>query len=250
MSQEQGGLEARRKPESDLPLSPADPGRARPAADSRRTAGSVPAPEIPVKPLRIRAEEEPVAQDLTVHAAAREDNHPHELVQARIEWPEEPVDEVEHGQLAEPEEALAPSDHGLAEEDAWVDAEAAPEPGGGRLSNLRLKLRFHRADLVLGVAVVIAAVALLWPSGGGQKADLPPWERILIAMGIAEAPQQQPAVRFHGDPDLKVWVDTHTALYYCPGDELYGKSPDGHYTTQREAQADRFEPAERSVCIE
>ncbi len=53
-----------------------------------------------------------------------------------------------------------------------------------------------------------------------------------------------------GDPNMKVWVDTHTALYYCPGDELYGQSPDGHFTTQGEAQQDRFEPAERSACVE
>ena len=71
---------------------------------------------------------------------------------------------------------------------------------------------------------------------------------MLVAIGIAEAPE--PVVHYRGDPTLKVWVDTHTALYYCPGDELYGKSPDGHFSTQREAQTDRFEPAERSACVQ
>ena len=71
---------------------------------------------------------------------------------------------------------------------------------------------------------------------------------MLIAVGIAE--EAPPVVHYRGDPDMKVWVDTHTALYYCPGDELYGKSKDGHFTTQREAQADRFEPAERSACVQ
>ena len=116
------------------------------------------------------------------------------------------------------------------------------------LWGLRVKLRFHRADLYLGIAVSVAFLALLWPATTPQRPKFHPWERILIAMGIAEVPAA-PA-HFHGDPNLKVWVDTHTALYYCPGDELYGKSPDGHFSTQREAELDRFEPAERSACIE
>jgi ribosomal protein L40E len=127
-------------------------------------------------------------------------------------------------------------------------SELDPGSSDSAVRRLRVKLRFRRADLYLGLAVLVAAVALLWPTGPSRDPKLPPWERILIAMGIAEEPQ--PVVHYHGDPDLKVWVDTHTALYYCPGDELYGKSPDGHYSTQRDAQSDRFEPAERSVCIQ
>ena len=115
--------------------------------------------------------------------------------------------------------------------------------------DLHVKLRFHRADLYLGIAVLVAFLALLFPATATQRPRLRPWERMLIAMGIAEAPQPA-AVHHAGDPNVKVWVDTHTALYYCPGTELYGKSPDGHYSTQREAQLDRFEPAERVVCVE
>jgi hypothetical protein len=118
----------------------------------------------------------------------------------------------------------------------------------GRFLDFRVKLRFHRADLYLGIAILIAVLALLWPATASQRPKLHPWERILIAMGVAEAPP--PAVHYRGDPSVKVWVDTHTALYYCAGEELYGKSPDGHFSTQREAQLDRFEPAERSACVE
>lgn len=116
------------------------------------------------------------------------------------------------------------------------------------LLDLRVKLRFHRADLYLGIALVVALLALLWPATASQRPKLHPWERMLIAMGIAEAPA--PTVHYPGSPNIKVWVDTHTALYYCPGDELYGKSQDGHYSTQHEAQLDRFEPAERVACVE
>jgi hypothetical protein len=51
-----------------------------------------------------------------------------------------------------------------------------------------------------------------------------------------------------GNPDTEVWVDVHTALYHCPGSELYGKTPDGRMTTQRDAQQDQFEPANRKAC--
>ena len=113
----------------------------------------------------------------------------------------------------------------------------------------RLKLRFHRADLYLGIAVLVAFVALLWPAASAERSGLRPWERMLIAMGIAEAPTSEAAVQSSGDPNIKVWVDTQAALYYCPGDELYGKSSGGYYTTQHEAQLDRFEPAVRRACV-
>jgi hypothetical protein len=142
-----------------------------------------------------------------------------------------------------------PSDLVLASESFPDEAEpeTVPESIDRGIWNWRVRLRFHRADIYLGLAILVAAGALLWPTATSDRPSLNTWERVLITMGIAEAPP--PAVHYHGDPNLKVWVDTHTALYYCPGDELYGKSSDGHYTTQGEAQADRFEPAERSACI-
>jgi hypothetical protein len=39
-----------------------------------------------------------------------------------------------------------------------------------------------------------------------------------------------------------------TALYYCPGSDLYEKTPKGKLTTQRDAQMDQFEPADRRAC--
>ena len=117
-----------------------------------------------------------------------------------------------------------------------------------RLADWRVRLRFHRADLYLGVAIFVAAVALLWPAAGapGKPATLGPFERTLVALGIAEAPA--PAVYLQGDPSIVVWIDPHTALYYCPGEKQYGKTVGGQLTSQRDAQMDRFEPAGRSAC--
>lgn len=124
---------------------------------------------------------------------------------------------------------------------------AAPISFLQRLAGLHVKLRFRRADVYLGTAIFVAALALLWPvAGSPQRAALSPWERTLVTLGIAEAPA--PVIHLQGDPGIEVWVDPHTALYYCPGEEQYGKTPDGRLSSQREAQMDRFEPAGRSAC--
>ncbi len=116
-----------------------------------------------------------------------------------------------------------------------------------RIAAWRVKLRFRRADLYLGTAIVVAVLALLWPAvGSPQPAALTPWERALITMGIAEAPA--PVIHLQGDPGIEVWVDPHSALYYCPGEEQYGKTSGGRMSSQHDAQMDRFEPAGRSAC--
>lgn len=75
--------------------------------------------------------------------------------------------------------------------------------------------------------------------------ELSALDKLLIKLGLAEAPEPpQPK----GNPDAKVWVDLHTALYYCSGSDLYGKTPKGRMTTQRDAQLDQFEPANRKPC--
>jgi hypothetical protein len=130
---------------------------------------------------------------------------------------------------------------------ASIDGSAATSSWMRRLADGRVTLRFRRADLYLGTAIVVAAFALLWPAvGSPRRAALSPWERALVTIGIAEAPA--PAIHLQGDPGIEVWVDPHSALYYCPGEEQYGKTADGRMSTQHDAQMDRFEPAGRSAC--
>jgi len=157
--------------------------------------------------------------------------------------------------LAVPPFQLSASDDSSpinASDDATTDAstdqsDAATRSLIRRFADLRVKLRFHRADLYLAVAVFVAALGLLWPAAGSPRpAALGPWERALVTLGIAEAPA--PAIHLQGDPAIEVWVDPHTALYYCPGEEQYGRTANGRFSSQREAQMDRFEPAGRSAC--
>ncbi|MFZ0797089.1 MAG: hypothetical protein WCA13_08055 [Terriglobales bacterium] len=131
--------------------------------------------------------------------------------------------------------------------DASGDSDAGTRPWRQRLADLRVTLRFQRSNLYLAVAVLVAALAVLWPAAGSpRQAALSPWERALVTLGLAEAPE--PAVHVQGDPAIEVWIDPHTALYYCPGEEQYGKTADGRLSSQREAQMDRFEPAGHLAC--
>jgi len=138
----------------------------------------------------------------------------------------------------------------LTARDDFSPAEAGNLATGSslqRIADWRVTLRIHRADIYLGVALFVAVLALLWPAAGSpRRAALSLWDKSLIELGIAEAPA--PVVHLLGDPAIQVWVDPHTALYYCPGAEQYGKTVNGRLSTQRDAQMDRFEPAGRTPC--
>jgi len=123
----------------------------------------------------------------------------------------------------------------------------------------------HRGDIYLAIAVVLVACVIRWglwsdhsvkATGAPARATatqgkpapdagLSVFDRMLIQLGLAEAPDPP---QDKGNPAVQVWVDTRTALYYCPGADLYGKTPQGKLTTQRAAQLDQFEPAYRKVC--
>jgi hypothetical protein len=120
----------------------------------------------------------------------------------------------------------------------------------------------HRGAVYVGLAVFLLLFAIFdsrfappqssnsaqsatKAAGNAKKPELTLSEKLLVSLGIAEAP---PSPTYLGNPQTQVWVDLHTALYYCPGSELYGKTEGGKLTTQRDAQQDQFEPASRRAC--
>jgi GAF domain-containing protein len=128
--------------------------------------------------------------------------------------------------------------------------------------------RSRRGDFYLAVAVILMVVVIRWgiwsnhpvgATGSGTSvssasrhkppapdADLSLFDRLLIGLGLADPPDEAP--EYKGNPDTQVWVDLQTALYYCPGSDLYSKTPKGKLASQREAQLDQFEPAYRKPC--
>src|SRR5271170_67807 len=128
--------------------------------------------------------------------------------------------------------------------------------------------RSRRGDFYLAIAVILVLIVIRWGiwsshsvgatghgttvSGSANRgkqpapdADLSMFDKLLISLGLAEAPD---APEYKGNPYTQVWVDLQTALYYCPGSDLYEKTPKGKLTTQRDAQMDQFEPADRKAC--
>jgi hypothetical protein len=46
-----------------------------------------------------------------------------------------------------------------------------------------------------------------------------------------------------GNPDVKVWVNTASGVYHCPGTRWYGATKQGGYMSQAEAQKKGYRPA-------
>ena len=51
-----------------------------------------------------------------------------------------------------------------------------------------------------------------------------------------------------GNPTVKVWVNTNSGVYHCPGTRWYGNTKSGRFMIQREAQSKGYRPAYGSVC--
>lgn len=128
--------------------------------------------------------------------------------------------------------------------------------------------RSRRGDFYLAVAVVLVVVVMGWGIWSNHSvgaadsttavsrsvnrsrrpapdADLSGFDKFLIFLGLAEPPETP---EYKGNPDTQVWVDLNTALYYCPGSDLYEKTAKGKLDSQRNAQLDQFEPASRKAC--
>ena len=51
-----------------------------------------------------------------------------------------------------------------------------------------------------------------------------------------------------GNPAVRVWVNTASGVYHCPGTRWYGNTKRGEYMTQQEAQKKGTRPAYGKVC--
>ncbi len=51
-----------------------------------------------------------------------------------------------------------------------------------------------------------------------------------------------------GNPEIKVWVNTNSGVYHCPGSHWYGATKSGSYLKQSEAQQKGYRPAYHRAC--
>ncbi len=175
-----------------------------------------------------------------------------------------------------PEEPDASPEGKPAEARVWLRSIAVSPPAvqlRGFWKKSTVFARKHRGDLALAGSFVLFLITILWavssdhpttsadsghPAAAAASAPAKPkrrpapsqaklsaFEEFLVNVGLAEPP---PVPSSSGNPDIPVWVDVHTALYYCPGSEFYGKTPQGKIASQHDAQLDQFEPASRKAC--
>ena len=129
---------------------------------------------------------------------------------------------------------------------AWLDSIKVQRPSRDWLTR---QWRIHRGLIYIGFgALVLLIVIFQWAAQPSSGTELSLFEQMLVSLGLAEAPAQPTVQISSGNPNTKVWVDLQTALYYCPGAELYGKTPKGRFSTQLEAQRDQFNPSTRKAC--
>ena len=75
----------------------------------------------------------------------------------------------------------------------------------------------------------------------------------LVSMPLAQQKQPSPSpspspTPSRGIPTIKVWVDTEYGFYHCPNTKLYGKTKQGVYMTQKQAQDRGYRPAYGAYC--
>jgi hypothetical protein len=82
-------------------------------------------------------------------------------------------------------------------------------------------------------------------------------KRVLLVLALVSTTlaQQKPAPSpspspspSRGIPTIKVWVDTEYNFYHCPNTKLYGKTKQGVYMTQKQAQDRGYRPAYGTYC--
>ena len=73
---------------------------------------------------------------------------------------------------------------------------------------------------------------------------------LFVSTGLAQQskPTPTPAQPSKGVPTIRVWVDTAYGYYHCPTSKLYGKTKQGVYMTQKQAQDRGYRPAYGTVC--
>ena len=113
---------------------------------------------------------------------------------------------------------------------------------------LALVAPHRRLGWAAGVGAAGAAMVLGVLLMGGthlrrdQVVPLPP-----LPVPVAPAKVIKPVAA--ENPVVKVWVNTDSGTYHCPGARWYGRTRAGEYMTQKQAREKGYHPAARRACM-
>jgi general secretion pathway protein A len=224
-----------------------------PSCETEAAGSSTDAPHVGPEALAVEVESMPEAkQDLSLEVES-------ELTsKARFDFPNgikpdlkpeiEPESEsgVESTLEVEPTvTAVAPLRIILGETDEWISPRTSPrEAPKARKQKWQVQgATIYLATSLLVFLLVLGDLARSWQNSPEPRLTI--FEKLLSSFGLG-APPPMPAR--HDKPDTRVWVDSDTGLYYCPGAELYGKTREGEFVTERHAQLEHLTAANRKAC--
>lgn len=72
---------------------------------------------------------------------------------------------------------------------------------------------------------------------------------LTLSLAFQESERNPQLAPSKGNPDAKVWVNTRSGTYHCPGTKWYGKTKEGEYMTQKQAQEKGYRPAYNEPCL-
>ena len=106
----------------------------------------------------------------------------------------------------------------------------------------------HRGIIFLGTSMLIFLLVLsysVWIPQRSSASNLTMFRELLSSVGLTAPPTNRVPYDY---PNVGVWVDLHTGLYYCAGAPMYGKTPGGKITPQRQARQEQYKTANGRVC--
>lgn len=96
------------------------------------------------------------------------------------------------------------------------------------------------------LVIVIVFASLVAPTFASGTADRNCTSQQSVA--VTAPTGLQLAAAEQGNPNVKVWVNTNSGVYHCPGTRWYGNTKSGEYMAQKQAQERGYRPAYGKVC--
>ncbi|HZV53309.1 MAG TPA: DUF3761 domain-containing protein [Rhodocyclaceae bacterium] len=144
--------------------------------------------------------------------------------------------------------AQAKADEKAAKARAKADAKAAKEEAKAAKAKGATAAQpaeaAKPAPAVKAAAPAAAAPAALAPAAVAPAASAP---KAAAPMAAPAAPVQKPTAPAAGGPGM-VWVNASTKVYHCSGTRWYGKTKQGEYMSESEAQAKGFRGDHNKAC--
>jgi len=71
---------------------------------------------------------------------------------------------------------------------------------------------------------------------------------LLLVLVIASSSVPVAGLQAQSQEEVKVWVNTNSGIYWCPGSKWYGKTKKGKYMGECEAIKAGYRPAYNKPC--